>query len=373
MTDLPPLPLPAPISARFVETATGLNQHILQAGDPGAPLLLLLHGFPEIAFSWRHIMPALADAGYWVVAPDLRGAGRTTGWDNAYDTDLRPFSMLRLVRDNLALIHALGRERAAATIGHDFGAPLTAWTALIRPDISGPALMMSSPFAGAPTIAPRDDQMETALLALDRPRKHYQRYYSTRPANADMVDAPQGLHAFLRAYYHMKSADWAGNDPHELAGWTAEELAKMPTYYIMDADETMAETVAHEMPSEAEISGNTWLPESDLAVYAGEFTRTGFQGGLNWYRTRFEPELERDHSVFQGARIQVPTRFIAGRQDWGWAQFPGALDALAEKATADHRGTRLIDGAGHWVQQEQPGAVVAEILDFLTDTRTRAG
>ncbi len=364
MTELAPLALPDPITARFIDTGTGLTQHVLEAGDRNRPLLMLMHGFPEIAYSWRRVMPALAEAGYWVVAPDLRGGGRTTGWTNAYDTDLRPFSMLRLVRDNIALMRALGRGRADAMVGHDFGSPLTAWTALVRPDISGPVMLMSSPFSGAPAIAEREDAIHRDLLALSRPRKHYQWYYSERPANRDMVDAPQGLHAFLRAYYHMKSADWAGNAPFELGGWTAPEIAQMPTYYIMDAGETMAETVAHEMPGADEIAANRWLPEADLAVYAGEFGRTGFQGGLNWYRARLDAELERDHSVFHGSQIQVPVRFVAGKQDWGWAQFPGALDALATRATADYRGTGLIDGAGHWVQQEQPEAVAAEILEF---------
>lgn len=365
MPDLTPLPLPEPVTARRIDTDSGLSQHILEAGDPDRPLLMLMHGFPEIAFSWRHVMPALAEAGYWVVAPDHRGAGRTTGWANGYDVDLRTFSMPNMVRDTIALVRALGRDSVHAMIGHDFGSPLTAWSALIRPDIVPRAMLMSAPFGGAPAIARHPDPVHDQLLMLDRPRKHYQWYYSRRSADGDMMHAAQGLHAFLRAYYHVKSADWAENTPHRLAGWSAAELAKMPTYYIMDASETMAETVAHEMPGPDQVAACRWLTEADLAVYAAEFARIGFQGGLNWYRTGTGEDFRRDLSVYHGAQIQVPVRFLAGAQDWGWAQFPGALEAMETRACANYRGTRLIDGAGHWVQQEQPEAVIEEILAFV--------
>lgn len=364
-SNLSPLPLPASVTQRWVQTDTGLNQHVLEAGDPANRLIMLMHGFPEIAFSWRYVLPALAEAGYWVVAPDLRGVGRTTGWQTGYDVDLEPFSLSYLVRDNVALIRALGRDDVHAMIGHDFGSSVTAWTALVRPDLVGRAMMMSSPFSGAPAIARGHDPVHDDLAALARPRKHYQWYYCTRPANADMMEAAQGLHAFLRGYYHMKSADWAGNAPHTLTGWTAEELAKMPTYYVMDAGETMAETVTHEMPSADEIAACQWLSEDDLAVYTAEYGRTGFQGGLNWYRGRIESRMQDLLSIQNGMKIHVPTAFVSGRQDWGWAQFPGALEALETKITTDYRGTRLIDGAGHWVQQEQPEAVIEQILEFV--------
>ena len=370
---LDPSFLPDGVRSRFVENINGLRMHVLEAGWDGAdekPCLLLLHGFPELAYSWRKVMPALASAGYHVLAPDQRGYGRTTGWDADYDGPLTPFRPLNLLRDILGLLASQGRRHVEAVIGHDFGSPIAATCALVRPDVFRALAMMSSPFPGPPktpfeTPAPKAD-VHADLAALARPRKHYQWYYATRPANTDMTECPQGLHSFLRAYYHHKSADWAANKPFRLEGWTAEALAQMPTYYIMDHDETMAQTVAKEMPSEAEIAANTWLPEREMAVYAGEYGRTGFQGGLQWYRCNTTGAFLAEQEVFSGRTIDVPATFIAGAQDWGIYQFPGAIEAMASDAVCpDWRGTHLIDGAGHWVQQEQPGAVVEKLLGFL--------
>lgn len=360
-----PFPLPAGISSRQVETATGLNMHLLEAGDPSAPLALLLHGFPELAYSWRRVMVPLAEAGYHVVAPDQRGYGRTTGWNGDYDGDVRASSIPCLVRDVLALLEALGRSGAHSLIGHDFGSPVAAWCAMIRPDLFGRVALMSAPFGGPPPLgSPAGDALE-ALTRLPRPRKHYQRYYSTRSADGDMRNAPQGLKAFLRAYYHVKSADWAENRPHKLTGWTAEELAKLPTYYVMDLAEDMAETVLPHMPDASQVAACEWLPDDSLAVYAEAFGRTGFQGALNWYRCAMDPDCQRDLSIYGGRRIEIPACFIAGSSDWGYRQKPGDYERMADEACADFRGAHLIDGAGHWVQQEQPDATVARLLDFM--------
>jgi len=361
--------LPAGIRARIVAGVNGLDMHVLEAGEAGRPVLLLLHGFPELAYSWRKVMPALAEAGFHVIAPDQRGYGRTSGWDGAYDADLAPFRMPGLVRDQLALLHALAVARVHAVIGHDFGSPVAACCALIRPDIFPRVVLMSAPFAGPPgwDTAPRDT-VHGDLAALDPPRKHYQWYYSTREADGDMRHAPQGLHAFLRAYYHHKSADWPGNTPHELSGWTATELARLPTYYVMQLHATMPETVAPHMPTPAEVSACHWLPEEELAVYAAEYARTGFGGGLQWYRCATGGGNAAELRLFSGRRIEVPSLFVAGAADWGIHQFPGALRRMQAEACADMRGVRLIQGAGHWVQQEQPEAVIAALLDFCRAT-----
>ncbi len=380
MTDLPPLDpalLPAGIRARHVDGINGLRMHVLEAGfeTPGRPCVLLLHGFPELAWSWRKLLPPLAEAGYHVIAPDQRGYGRTTGWETAYDSDLRPFGALNLVRDALGLVSAFGHRSVAAVVGHDFGSPIAAWSALVRPDVFRSVALMSAPFAGPPALpfntvsgghdtTPAPD-IHAALAALPRPRKHYQWYYSTRPANDDMWHCEQGVHAFLRAYYHHKSADWPGNRPFRLQGWTAAELAKMPTYYIMDSDQDMAATVAREMPSPAQIAACRWLPDDELHVYSDEYSRTGFQGGLQWYRVRTGGIDTAQLQLFSGRSIDVPSLFIAGASDWGVYQLPGAVERMQQSACTRLQGCHLIEGAGHWVQQEQPERVATLLLDFL--------
>lgn len=359
------LPLPAGLRSRLVPNVNGMQVHILEAGDPNRPCVLLLHGFPELAYSWRKVMPPLADAGFHVVAPDLRGYGRTTGWQADYDRleDLRPFRLLNAVRDQFGLIHALGHQSVAAVVGHDFGSPVAAWCALVRPDVFRSVVLMSAPFEGPPALsppAPRGD-IHAEMAALPRPRKHYQWYYSTRPANDDMLHCKQGVHAFLRAYYHHKSADWPHNKPHRLAGWTAEELARMPTYYIMDLNETMAETVAHEMPD----GEAPWLTDAELAVYAGEYERNGFRGGLQWYRRGTTGLDTAELQLFAGRTIDVPSMFIAGSSDWGIYQRPGAFERMQDTVCTNMIGCHLIDGAGHWVQQEQAAKVSALLLEFL--------
>lgn len=373
------VPLPPDIRSRYVAGINGLTMHMLEAGfeTPGRPTILLLHGFPELAYSWRKVMVPLANAGFHVIAPDQRGYGRTTGWDPRYDGDLASFRLLNLVRDALGLINALGIRSVAAVVGHDFGSSVAAWAALVRPDVFRSVALMSAPFAGPPAIpfntvnkveqkAP--DRIHEELAALPRPRKHYQWFYSTREANDDMRRCPQGLHAFLRAYYHHKSADWPDNKPYKLASWSAGELAKLPDYYVMDRDAGMAEMVARQMPSAEQIAACKWLPEAELQFYSSEYERTGFQGGLQWYRcgtsNAFIPELQ----VFSGRTIDVPSCFISGASDWGIYQKPGALEAMQERACTRMIGCHLVNGAGHWVQQEQPEQVVNLLLAFLGNT-----
>lgn len=360
---------PAGIRSRIVAGVNGLAMHVLEAGfeDSGRPCVLLLHGFPELAYSWRKIIPALAVSGYHVVAPDQRGYGRTTGWDGRYDGDLASFGLLNLVTDAVALVHALGRRHVAAVIGHDFGAPVAAYCALARPDVFRAVTLMSAPFTCPPAFdaeAP-PDVIHADLAALARPRKHYQWYYSTREADGELRHCPQGVHDFLRAYYHHKSADWPQNRPFPLTAWSAEELAKLPTYYVMDAAKTMPETVAPEMPSPAEIAACTWLTEEELRVYSGEFERTGFQGGLQWYRCQTSPKHSAALALYADRKIDIPSCFIAGASDWGIHQKPGALAAMQESACTDMRGSHLVEGAGHWVQQEQEEAVAGLLVEFL--------
>jgi len=367
--------LPPGVRSRFVENVNGLRMHVLEAGfeTPGRPALLLIHGYPELAYSWRKVMGPLAAAGYHVFAPDVRGYGRTTPSPVAYTDDLRPFGSLNKIKDMLALVSAMGYRSVAAVIGHDQGSPLAGWCACARPDVFTSVAMMSAPWGGTASLpfnsangprptAPAPDTIYDDLAKLSPPRKHYQRYYQTADANENMWHPKQGLHDFLRAYYHAKSADWPNNRPGPLAARTASEWAKLPRYYVMDLDKGMAEQVALDMPTTAEVAANRWLPDSDLRVYTQEYGRTGFQGGLNGYRGS---PGDVDLQVFAGRKIDVPSTFMGGKSDWGVFQNPGALDRLERTHTTNYRGTKLLDGAGHWVQQEQPAELSRLLLEFL--------
>ncbi len=293
-----------------------------------------------------------------------------------YDGDLAPFRILNIVKDALSLTFALGHRSVAAMVGHDFGSPVAAYCALVRPDVFRSVALMSAPFPGPPVLpfggAEGRANASTAplkflddLAALERPRKHYHWYYSERGANDNMHGARQGVHAFLRAYYHHKSADWKQNQPFTLKAWAADEIARMPTYYIMDLDQGMAETVAAEMPSAAEIAACCWLTEDELTVYSTEFGRTGFQGGLQWYRCRTAGMPNADLAVFSGRSIDVPSCFIAGANDWGVYQKPGDLEQMQSTACTRMLGCHLVPNAGHWVQQEQPEKVSELLLQFV--------
>lgn len=380
---LPPLPLPDGIEEDYIHCpSNGLTFHILQAGytpTRDKPLILLCHGFPELAFSWKKIMRPLADAGYHVVAFDQRGYGRTTGWDNSsfINTNMSQFAMTNVVRDVVTLANALGYRQVKCVVGHDFGAVTASMCALMRPDFFKSVVMMSHPFkapeplpfntahresvvrASAP---PLDIQAELAKLA--EPRKHYKWYNSTSMAAVDWANPAQGLREFLRGYIHVKSAVWKENAPYPLGGWTAQELAKLPFYYIMPLQLSMPETIANMMTGQDISATKSWMSDSDLAVYVEEWSRTGFQGALNYYRVTTNPNHMKDLELFAGKKIECPSTFISGARDWGNYQQPGALESYPESCS-DFRGTRFIQDAGHWPQQEQPEKVVQELLAFL--------
>jgi pimeloyl-ACP methyl ester carboxylesterase len=290
--------------------------------------------------------------------------------------------MLNMVRDAIALAYALGYRSVAGVVGHDAGAPVAACCALIRPDIFRSVVLMSAPFPGAPslpfdtangTAPPRapltDDEFDEELAKLPRPRKYYMNYQRKPGANEDMLHAPQGLHAFFRAYYHYKSADWKDNKPFPLKARTAEELAKMPTYYVMDKDKGMAATVAPFMPSAAEIAACQWLTDDEVGVYAAEYARTGFNGALQGYRVRRGADRTSiaEMHTFSGRTIDVPSMYVAGLSDWGTYQTPGAQEAMRSRACTNMVGFHLVEGAGHWVQQEQPQQVSDLLIKFLQD------
>ncbi|KAH9899178.1 Alpha/Beta hydrolase protein [Cubamyces lactineus] len=369
-----------------------LDMHLFEAGTKADPLIVLLHGFPEIAYSWRKVILPLAQRRYHVVAPDQRCLGRTKPADAtapgtarpvAFEDDPTPFKTTNMVHDVVALVFALGYNTAECVIGHDAGATVAGYCALIRPDIFKGVIFLSTPFGGPPALlfdvadasAPTPPPaifpatlVEGALAGVNPPRKHYMLYYSTPQANEDVWHAPQGLHAFFRGYFHIKSADWAGNDPHPIEA-NAEGLATMPHYYIMPRDANMAQVAQADAPSQKEVEekSSRWLPDNELAVYVREYERTGFQGGLNRYRAYTDPALVEELRLFSGMKIPQPSMYVSGRKDWGAYQNPRALDKMRDEVCTemDNGSVLLLPGAGHWVQQEQPENLVQSLMGLL--------
>ncbi|KAK3987471.1 Alpha/Beta hydrolase protein [Cladorrhinum sp. PSN332] len=374
---LPPLPLPDDITEGYIDctSSCGLNFHILKSGNPDDPLVLFTHGYPELAYSWRKILPSVAKAGYFCVAPDQRGYGRTTGWTQTTysETDLTEYTLTNLVRDLVCLVHALGYKQVHSIVGHDFGAVTSASAALIRPDMFKSTIQMSHPYHPPPSLPPTSPKgdIQADLLALNPPRKHYKWYHSSPSAASDYASPPQGLESFLRGYFHLKSADWAANNPHKLNSWTAEELAKMPEYYVMRSDKDMPITVQENMSNQDATKTEAWLSREDLAVYCAEWGRTGFQAALNWYRAQSGQgglKVTGDMNLFSGRRIEVPVVFISGEKDWGNYQTPGGLEGYEDGERVKEgmfRGFKFVEGAGHWVQQERPEEVAREVVNFL--------
>lgn len=406
--------LPPQITARYItlDDRDGLNVHILEAfpdisNHSSTPyhLILLLHGFPELAYSWRKVLVPIANAhqGYHVVAPDLRGFGRTTltGSGSAgqvqYEDTLSPYHILNIAEDVCSLVRALGYSSVAMLVGHDFGSPLAGHCVLAHPELFASVVFMSAPFAGVSgqasdeggsdkarkeSTASLASDITTALAALDPPRKHYTAYFSTPSANADMLgQGGKALFDFLGGYFHMKSGDWEGNDTHPLPSASspspsiselAMDLATLPEYYVMPLHESMPDVIARHVRMDARV---TWPRADEVAggVYAAEYGRTGFQGGLNYYRSaRSPPPPERIAQLraLAGRRVEVPAAFISGARDWGVYQIPGAVRKMREVVCGGAGGMQdedfvLIEGAGHWVQQEAPEMVVRELVRFL--------
>ena len=358
------------IKSYHIDVSNGLNIHYLEAtkndvNKNNQPIILLLHGFPELSFSWRNLMPELAKEGFRVIAPDMRGYGLTTGGGKKYNNDISEYRLLNLSTDIIALLSALNIDHIDLLVGHDAGSSVAGISALIRPDIFKSVVMMSAPYAGAPHIDTNlliEDPIHKDLEKLNPPRKHYQSYYSTPEANKDMHLEKDKLHRFLRSYYHMKSADWEENKPYELGSWTASNLAKMPEYYIMQLDQNMVEAVMPHFPKDKKYEN--WLNDEELAVYSNSFFINTFQPALNWYRCMTSFDKNSDLKIFSNKKIEVPSCFIAGEKDWGIFQKPGALEKMENILCSHYCGRHIIKNAGHWVQQENPIDVIETLLDF---------
>lgn len=428
MENLPGLPLPPGLFSHYMQV-DDLLVHFLDSVPPSQalpPLIVLLHGFPELAFSWRKVMQPLAELGFRVVAPDLRGFGRTVPLSDregpypyTYESPLKPFRFSNLARDVIGLVFGLGYDSVACIIGHDSGSITAGSCALVRPDIFKSVVLMSAPFVGTPDIStssPTFNSLDEALKAsaveakekkhpgimldsllasIHPPRMHYQHYFCLPLANKHMHEelTQQELHAFLRAYFHIKSAQWPSPDvagtlnasfgsPGPLKDFSREEVERIPPYYIMPRGTSMPANVGRFMPQGQNLSrSQAWLPEEDLAVYSSEYGRIGFQGGLNRYRiaqglgreadvdgsiSAAEEEFMSELTLFARKKIDVPAMFVAGEKDWGPYQYPGGLEAM-KKACSKMGGGDVVfvRNAGHWVQQENPDGLLEVMRKFL--------
>ena len=378
--------LPAGVRPRLVPNVNGLTVNMLEAGTQGRPLVLLLHGFPNLGYSWRKVMPAFAVAGYYVIAPDCRGFGRTVGWDKSWDADPTPFLMLNMVRDQIALVYALGYRNTEMVVGHDQGQLLATYAAIIRPDLF-PRLTTVSSAGGAPPSFPlsgeerkpayTNTELDAEYAKLNPPRRGYQDYWAGKQADEDMKHVPQGMSDFFRAFYYMKGGEFPGNQnltplkPMPTAKAAAEENARMPEYYVMRRDRSMPATMAAYMPSREYIANCKWFTQTECDVYGQEYSASGWTGALHEYRHRrnnaFPPTLA-EQLTFSGRTIDVPAQFIAGKQDWGANRIRGGPTGAGQTGFTNFKGVRLADGAGHWPHEEQPEIVSQHLINFLKST-----
>ena len=300
--------------------------HLAEDGE--GPLVVLCHGFPELWYSWRHQLPALAAAGYHVVAPDQRGYGRT---DQPHP--IEAYNMFELTGDMVCLIHALGEEQGVI-VGHDWGAAVARYCALLRPDMFRAVALLSVPYRRRSNVRPTD-----AMKRMAGENQFYQLYFQ-EPSIAEAE-----LEADVRKTIAMLLYSASGEPPAEKR-WR----------FLFDKSETFLDsgTVPESLPA--------WLTEADLDFYTEEFKRTGFRGGLNWYRN-----IDRIWELtpfLSGAKIRQPSLFIAGELDGVITMYRQAFDSL-EETMPGLRKKVLLSGAGHWIQQERPTEVNDLVVQFL--------
>lgn len=309
--------------------SNGITMRVAEQGR--GPLVLLLHGFPEGWYSWRHQLAALAAAGFRAVAPDQRGYGGTDKPERIEEYDI-----LRLTADAVGLVDALG-EKQAVVVGHDWGAPVAWHCGLLRPDVFRAVGLLSVPFLQRTWGDPRPTDAMRLMVGTDK--EFYQLYFQ-EPGKAEAeldADVRRAMTMFLYA---------ASGDPPPAKRWR----------YVFRKGERLLDTggLPDQLPA--------WLTEADLDHWTGEFTRGGFRGPLNWYRN-----LDRMWELtgfLCGVKLRQPTLFVAGERDPVIEMYRPAFDAM-EQTVPDLRGKVLIPAAGHWIQQERPAEVTDLLLRFL--------
>jgi pimeloyl-ACP methyl ester carboxylesterase len=320
------------LAHRFVNT-NGIRMHIAEQGE--GPLVILCHGFPESWYSWRHQIQALADGGYHVVAPDMRGYGRTSR-PHAVEAYTQP----TLVGDIVGLLQELGEETAVIA-GHDWGAPVAWNAALMRPDLFPAVIALSVPYLPRTSIVVDGRPMPpTEMFKLAAGENFLYLLYFQEPGKAER-ELEADVRRWLRGFFFTASGDM----PPEKVRFVG-----IPKDSLFSASFEFPE----EFPS--------WLTEQDLDYFAGEFERTGFSGGLSWYRC-FDLTWEQ-MAPFTNARVTVPALFIAGDRDGVITGSRAALDALPQ-TVPNLRASILLEGCGHWTQQERPEEVNRAMLEFL--------
>jgi pimeloyl-ACP methyl ester carboxylesterase len=320
------------ITHRFVE-ANSIRMHIAEQGT--GPPVLLCHGFPESWYSWRHQLPALADAGFRAVAPDMRGYGQTERPEV-----IERYTLLHLVGDMVGLLDALGEE-SAVIAGHDWGAPVAWHAGLLRPDRFRAVIALSVPFR------PRGSARPTTVMPQTDDAVFYQLYFQ-EPGIAEAEFERDPRSTISRLLY-----SGSGDGPLGGAMIANPETVGMVPRRGGFLTRTVDPSV---LPG--------WLTEADIDVYAEEFTRTGFRGGLNWYRN-----IDRSWELlapFAGSRVTVPALYVAGDRDLvvhfrGMDQLIPNLARFVPKLQK----TIMLPGCGHWTQQERPAEVNEAILEFL--------
>jgi pimeloyl-ACP methyl ester carboxylesterase len=330
-------PLPAQeLKHRFVQV-NGIKMHIAEQGE--GPLVVLAHGFPELWYSWRHVLPALAAAGYHAVAPDMRGYGQTDAPPNIQD-----YTQLQFAGDLVGLVHALGYEQAVIA-GHDWGAPAAYNAANLRPDMFRAVILLSVPYSvrGEGGVKPTEGMLRRAPAG----QQFYQTYFQT------LGVAEKELGADPKRALRMLLYSLSGSIPKEHK-WR----------YIFGANEKVLDgcTDPKELPK--------WLKPEDLEYYAKEYSRTGFRGGLNWYRGQ---DLFWQATPFLiGRKLMQPTLFIAGMDDPVVEFARPGVDNL-EKSVPNLWKKVLLPGIGHWTEQEAPGEVNRLMVEFLHSIDQKAG
>ena len=309
-------------------SANGIEIFVAEQGE--GPLVLLCHGWPELSYSWRHQIPALAAAGFHVVAPDMRGFGQTSA-----PAEIAAYSIFDTVGDMVALVEALG-EKQAFIVGHDWGAPVAWHAALFRPDIFTAVAGLSVP----PPFRGRGRPLDT-LRASGITNFYWQYFQTPGVAEAEFErDVKFTMRTLLGRGFSDPAASLFVQDGK---GFLGSPSADRP------------------MPD--------WLNEADLAQFTAAYAKSGFRGGLNWYRN-----IDRNWELtapWQGAQIRQPSLFIAGSKD---SVITGLIGAKRvgdmERVLPNLKGKVILEGAGHWVQQERADEVNAALITFLREKTT---